>query len=166
MPGIIRKNTGAADAALLDKRRMTTAQDLIANLEKINIGHLAEECIEETKEAFAKLNTEQMYEGKTNTGNDIVPEYASSTKVIKKRKGQPFDRVTLRDKGAFHDQYSLDVDGGNIIMGSDVEYEQYLDKKYKEIYGLDADKNTQYVQNDFFPVFKEKFQEQTNLQMQ
>lgn len=51
-----------------------------------------------------RLNTdEQMYnKGERADGAAITPPYTAFTKAIKSQIGQPTNRVTLRDTGAFH----------------------------------------------------------------
>lgn len=61
------------------------------------------EKVVQTSERFiVKMNAEQMNAGQLSTGQSIRPSYAPATIQYKKRKGQPFDRVTLRDTGNFH----------------------------------------------------------------
>lgn len=60
------------------------------------------------------LNRDQQLfdEGKDSTGKDIRPRYTPFTVAIKRSKGQPTDRVTLKDTGRFHASF-------RIIYGSD-----------------------------------------------
>jgi len=71
---------------------------------------------------------------------DFKP-YSPFTEMIKKEKGQPFDRVTLRGEGDFHD-------GGDLrrldnvtseIFSSDEKSESLQDKYGKEIFFLKQD---------------------------
>lgn len=45
-------------------------------------------------------NQQQLEQGLDSTGRDITPEYTAFTVQEKQEKGQPVDRVTLRDSGA------------------------------------------------------------------
>lgn len=56
-----------------------------------------------------RLNTdEQMYKlGERSDGSSITPRYTAFTKSIKQQKGQPTNRVTLRDTGDFHKSVSV-----------------------------------------------------------
>lgn len=85
--------------------------------------------IEDTAADFGKLNTEQMYEGQLSTGAAILPHYSANTVAIKKRKGQPYDRVTLKDTGDFYRGYHLQVISGELVEDSNVQYAPDLDRK-------------------------------------
>lgn len=143
---------------------MTTVYDMLQRFESINVDDLVEETFKETEQDFVQLNTEQLYSGKLNDSSDITPEYASSTKQRKKRKGQPYDRVTTRDTGAYHEGMKMKPEGDELQIGSDVEYEKYLDKKYtQKLYGLMPNNNEQYTFGPFWSVLKGKFEEKTQL---
>lgn len=120
--------------------------------------------VEDTAVQFGKLNTEQMYEGRLSTGESITPPYAASTVAIKRRKGQPTDRVTLRDTRRFHEAYRLQVIGSDLIEDSDVSYSDYLTKKYTpQIWGLDDENHEIYVNEDMGPVLKKLISNETGL---
>lgn len=58
--------------------------------------------IVKTNEAtVVDLNISQMLQGIDAKGNPIEPPYSELTVEIKKKKGQPSDRVTLHDEGDF-----------------------------------------------------------------
>jgi|SRR5581483_11286675 len=120
--------------------------------------------VEDTAVEFGKLNTDQMYAGQLNNGTPILPPYAASTIAIKKRKGQPYDRVTLRDTGAFHNAFRLQVIGKDLIEDSDVEYAPDLEKKYSTaIWGLNEANHEEYIDNYMAPDLQEKVSELTGL---
>jgi len=62
--------------------------------------------IEEVKrnESFALflVTSEQLDKGFDGEGNPIKPPYTAFTRAIKRKKGQPTNRVTLKDTGDFH----------------------------------------------------------------
>ena len=71
---------------------------------------------------------------------DYMP-YKASTIRIKKRKGQPTTRVTLRDTKAFHDAMFVVFDSdGFYITSSDGKTQELVDKYGEEIFRL-TDKN-------------------------
>jgi hypothetical protein len=144
-----------------------TVYDMLERLKSVDIDQLVDESFVETEEEFKRLNTEQLFEGKLNDGTDITPEYAESTKARKRRKGQPFDRVTTRDTNAYHDGFSIKPENGELIIGSDVEYEKYLDQRYtKKLYGLMPVNNEQYTFGPYWSVLKEKLEQKTQLTFQ
>lgn len=60
------------------------------------------DAIRSNAKALAQENRQQLFEGKDSTGASIEPPYKPFTVMIKKRKGQPVNRVTLRDTGDFY----------------------------------------------------------------
>jgi len=68
------------------------------------------------------LNTEdQLFKkGEDALGNEITPEYTPFTVELKQAKGQPTDRVTLKDTGDFYKSFLAHVDNsGDIIISAD-----------------------------------------------
>ena len=60
-----------------------------------------------------------------------------TTEAIKKEKGQPTDRVTLKDTGEFHRSIFVKFEGDKIIIDSDNDLRDKLVKKYgATIFGL------------------------------
>jgi hypothetical protein len=146
---------------------MATPVDMLERMEQLKREYdtLVVISVEDTAEEFGKLNTDQMYAGQLNDGTAIKPPYAASTVAIKKRKGQPYDRVTLRDTGAFNDAFRLQVIGQDLVEDSDVPYAPNLEKKYTEaIWGLNEANHEEYVDNYLAPDLQEKVSELTGLQ--
>lgn len=140
-----------------------TPEELLIKIQKIDWNILAEQSINATSTAFAKKNTEQMYAGKLNTGEDITPEYAASTKQRKKAKRQP-EKVTLKDTGKFYRGYKANAKGGFIVLQSDVEYEKYLDKRYSDkIHGLNPSSMEVFIDEFLLPAFMQGLEETTGL---
>lgn len=97
------------------------------------------------------LNVEQMNAGQESTGDAIWPPYAPLTIEIKKVKGQPWDKVTLRDEGDF--QRAIDIDWGTddfFIFSHDEKYTELIRKYGLEIFGLN-DKNLAYIRGECLP---------------
>ena len=66
--------------------------------------------------------------------------YSPVTIDIKREKGQPTDRVTLRDGGDFHDSFTVEVRGQSLWLKSDDEKAGDLTDRYgREIFGLTDD---------------------------
>lgn len=80
---------------------------------------------EQIKEEIIYLNTKkQLYEkGVNSNGEDIAQVrgrgYAFSTVVSKRAKGQPTDRVTLKDAGEFYRSWKVFVKRGSITIVAD-----------------------------------------------
>lgn len=79
----------------------------------------------------------QMMAGETSLGEPITPPYTLFTIRMKEMKGQPSDRVTLRDTGAFHSAIFVERNGKELIFGSTDEKTTKIIQKYGEgIFGL------------------------------
>ena len=79
-------------------------------------------------------NRSQLFDGLDKEGKEIVNErggkYSPTTIIIKKEKGQPTDRVTLRDTGDWQDAMFLEVKGNEILTDSSDWKTDELLKKY------------------------------------
>lgn len=62
--------------------------------------------------------------------DEIRPPYAPRTIKRKIKKGQPTDRVTLKDTGKFYDSLYLEFDEGGFRISSNDEKAKYLIAKY------------------------------------
>lgn len=78
-------------------------------------------------------NRANLLRGKDVAGDDIEPPYTRRTRILKRRKAQPFDRVTLRDTGRFHRSMNFKVSKKSVLFFSkDKVYRKYLEKKYRK----------------------------------
>jgi len=90
------------------------------------------------------VTEDQLLQGKDNKGKPIRPKYSPFTVRIKRLKGQPFDRVTLKDEGDYH--RSIDVRFGTgssqhvfVFFATD-EKSEMLERKYgKDLLGLNPE---------------------------
>lgn len=103
-----------------------------------NINTYMEAITMDAEDTIIDMNISQMYDkGEKRTGEKITPEYAPATVQIKKKKGQPTNRVTLRDTFAFQSsiwvQYYVD---SFEIKADDWKTEQLVQKYGEEILGL------------------------------
>jgi hypothetical protein len=76
------------------------------------------ESLEEEKKYTVDLNREQLSRGMNADETPIEPGYKPRTVAIKKRKGQPFDRVTLKDTGDFHRGMKLSTFQKEFVLSS------------------------------------------------
>ena len=83
---------------------------------------------------------EQMYEyGIEGRGIEMMSYMPYSRRTIQKkiRKGQPYNRVTLRDTGEFHKSLFVEFDEGGFYVTSTDDKAQYLLSRYgKTIFRL------------------------------
>lgn len=103
--------------------------------------------LESLSKAIAETNADQMFAGLRADDTDIEPAYKPFTIAIKKEKGQPTDRVTLKDTGEFHRSIFVKFEGDKIIIDSDNDLRDKLVEKYgATIFGL-TDENKQIIRD-------------------
>lgn len=119
---------------------------LIARVERLKTamgdGTLIGGVIQDHEKDIVGFNTDsQLYDrGILATGAPVLPHYRPRTIRDKRRKGQPYDRVTLRDTGRFHSRFKVELSEDSFTIDSDepnqAKYD-YLVKKYSNnIFGL------------------------------
>jgi hypothetical protein len=101
----------------------------------------------------------QMYKGEDSKGMQFVPSYAFSTIQSKKRKGQPTNRVTLKDTGDLYKSINVDAKTTEFIISANVEYFKYLVLHYSNniILGLKREYLTQFVNTKVLPNLEVEF---------
>lgn len=135
-----------------------TLHELQRRLSGFDIGNEVRESIIETQDAITELNRGQMFIGKRSDGSEITPTYSDLTIILKEEKGQPSDRVTLKDTGDFWDSLTVDVDSDTFTMDATDSKTDRLSKKYGDkILGLsDESKREEYIPLYFFPELKNR----------
>jgi hypothetical protein len=144
----------------------TSLRNLIHRLRKfkdILDQELKDEILRNEEVIVKMIADEQLYEqGIEGRGIKIASykPYAPRTIRDKIRKGQPYDRVTLRDTGEFHASLKVVFDNEGFYITSDDEKSQYLLDKYgKTIFRL-SDENLKILINDYIrPSLKSKLKE-------
>lgn len=81
---------------------------------------------------------EQLFRaGQGSTGQAIRPPYTAFTTQIKQAKGQPTNRVTLRDSGDFHESFRVDWQATQFgITATDPKTPALVAKYGREVFGL------------------------------
>jgi hypothetical protein len=132
----------------LKSGNMATILEMLKRLEVINMMEVAAEAIESTKEDLKEWQKEQLFAGYINDGKTkITPPYKASTRRTKARKGQPYDRVTLRDTGAFYEGIFIDVRNSTFVTDSTDEKSSILQDKYgSKIFGIGGVFKVGYIQ--------------------
>lgn len=86
---------------------------------------------------IVSANQEQLQQGQLATGRPVTPFYKPSTVKQKKKKGQPADKVTLKDKNTFYQGFYAKASGRTIEQGSTAPQTPYLLNRYTDsIFGL------------------------------
>lgn len=116
----------------------TSLKNLIFRLRRFKeIIHeeLEEEILENKAVIIRMITQDQLYERGINGKNVFIASYKPYTpRTIqnKIRKGQPTDRVTLKDTGEFYDSFNVVYDENGFYITSDDEKAKYLVEKYGE----------------------------------
>lgn len=115
-------------------------------------GTIAKKPLEENSSKIVEMNREQLYDfGINSLGIEIATyaPYAPYTIKVKREKGQPFDRVTLKDTGAFYRSFEVVFDPiGFYITARDPKTQDLMDKYRPEILGLTSENLSLLVQGD------------------
>ena len=91
--------------------------------------------------------------------SDFAP-YSETTVMLKRIKGDPYDRVTLRDDGDFHGEWKVEADDKGFKLTTSDWKEELLGRHYgKEIYGLTEENaqefTTEYIKPDLLRITRE-----------
>jgi hypothetical protein len=102
-----------------------------------NIFEYLQVAVEKNADKFQDANVRQLDAGILSTGEKIkAPSYlpydlySPFTIREKKKKGQPTNRITLKDKGTFYESIKLEVDASGFEMDSNDSKSIDLQRKY------------------------------------
>jgi hypothetical protein len=109
-------------------------------IREMNVDRLMREIMkdERLKSYFIELNQEQLYEqGADSKGHQLEP-YTFATMNIKRKKGQRYDRTTLKDTGKFYKSFRIVVQSDGFIIQADGQKEEMnlFDRYGIDILGL------------------------------
>ena len=114
--------------------------------------------LEKNTNEIEDYQKEQFDSGERSDFSVIEPEYTPITKAIKSRKGQPIDRVTLKDTGAFYKSIVADVLSDEIQIYATDKKTQKLVDKYDEgdkLFGLNNESLQSLANNTLIPYIAE-----------
>lgn len=115
------------------------------------------------RKSLLDMERSRIFSGIRADGTEIEPEYALFTIRVKTRKGQPTDRVTLFDTGAFYGAFTVERKGDMVIFTSTDDKTQRLVDKYGEgIFGLTDDDKAEARDMSIEYIIR-WFKEKTNL---
>jgi len=112
---------------------MVTVLDMMKLFERLDLPSVAAESVQETQVDFLEQQRRQLFAGKDSEGNSITPFYRPATISRKKKKGQPFDRVTLKDKGDFYNSLYLELKGVGFDIKSSDPKAKWLIRRYGDV---------------------------------
>jgi hypothetical protein len=146
---------------------MASIANVYKRIKAVDIEDVARKSIEDTKDAMADYNAQQLYQGLRSDGDEINPQYSETTIAIKKEKGQVTDRVTLKDTGAFYAGLRVVVSGNNVTIDSTDEKSEKLFDKYStqrsNIFGLNPQFKREYLNEVLQPEWRRNVHNATGL---
>lgn len=118
-------------------------------------GIYTKKALEQNKQKIIELNVEQLYDYGINSLGiriDTYEPYSPYTERIKEEKGQPYDRVTLRDTGEFHKSFEVVFDPAYFYLTATDSKTQDLIERYGEhIFGLIAENKKELTEQYVVP---------------
>lgn len=147
---------------------MGVLESLLKRVETFNEGltngeYIAEIIQNNDWEIIAMNTDEQLYEqGITATGISIADyePYSETTIEIKEMKGQPTNRVTLRDEGDFHRSFEVETDNEKMmIVASDYKTIQLLKRYGDDIMGLTQENIERFEKETLMPELMKQAQQ-------
>lgn len=138
-----------------------TIAELNRKLQALNVNDIALMAIENSEKPIVEMNRKQLNEGIDSLGASIWSRkpYTFRTQFIKQKKGQPSDRVTLKDTGSFHRGFFVEVGGNQYDVDSNDAKTDELVDKYGSVFGV-APKNRPAIKvrtaKEFGKIFKQK----------
>ena len=120
----------------------------------------AEHAVESNASEIEDLNLKQLNDGEDSKGVDITPPYTAFTKILKAAKGQPTNRVTLRDTGDFYRGIKLKKVGEVYDLSSTDSKTTKLVTKYgPDIIGLSDDNRDYVIEEIIKPALQQRIKE-------
>ncbi|RSK50103.1 hypothetical protein [Hymenobacter rigui] len=116
-----------------------------------------EDTVRDNTAFLEDANTDQLASGKDATGADITPEYADLTIALKQIKGQPTDRVTLRDSGDFYTGIIAQLSGKQVeLVGTDPKTAELEERYGPDIIGVPDPALDEFRQDYIKPDLQQK----------
>ena len=131
-------------------RRLEVVQEVLAD------NSLVQEILTRNEGLIVALNTENQLEEKgvnsLGIGIHTYAPYSPKTVYLKQKKGQPWNRVTLRDTGRFHQSFRLQFTQEGFIITSDSDLTPELVNKYgPNIFGLTPESKGYLIRSIILP---------------
>lgn len=147
---------------------MNPIENLLERVETVERGLTSGEWIQQIifdNEAYiVDMNVEdQLYEQGVNALGVSIDDYAPyspATIEIKMQKGQPSNRVTLRDEGDFHSSFFLEVGATQFeIKAADFKTEHLVRKYGRQILGLTDENIEELIREYILPDIERRIKE-------
>lgn len=147
-------------------KRITDLRDKVVSLnEKLNSGELVRNVILDNEAYIVDLNAQvQLYEEGVNSLGVSIADYQPYSPItiqIKREKGQPTNRVTLRDEGDFESSFYIQANDQQFeIKAADWKTEELIKKYGRQILGLTNENVEKLIWEIIFPDLLEHFKKE------
>lgn len=143
---------------------MVTVNDMLKKFQSIDLKTEIPNIIDRTEQDLIQLNQSQLFDKGINADNEELQPYTFLTEFFKREKGQPFDRTTLKDTGAFYTGFNIKTSDQFIIFDSTDSKTSDLEQKYgNRIFGLTPENKTVYSFGVFYDNIKRYISQKTGL---
>jgi len=129
----------------------------------IDVDNLFADAVIDDAAQVVDANTAQLWEGKDARGQMLPLPYANKTIEYKRGKGQPTDRITLKDTGAFYSGFFVQKQKDGVIISSKDEKTPKLVREWGDIFGL-TDKSKAYLKPQIIHNFIKRLRTHVMLQ--
>ena len=113
------------------------------------------QAVRENTSKIIEMNVGQLNDHGVNSLGiriDTYAPYSPYTVRVKTEKGQPTDRVTLRDTGEFHKSFEVVIDPtGFYITATDSKTNELVDKYGEKIFGLIPENKSELLHQYLYP---------------
>lgn len=145
---------------------ITDLRDRVVKVnEDLTSGKMIQKIIQEHEAEIIDMNAqEQLFESGENSLGVSIASYAPYSPItieIKKMKGQPTNRVTLRDEGDFESSFYLVISDKQFeIKASDWKTEELVKKYGSSILGLTKENIVSLTWDYIYPELMETFKKE------
>ena len=128
---------------------------------KAVINPTLKQTIDRNKGVLIDQQQTQMNKGRDAFNVSFIPSYAESTIKQKKAKGDPFNRVTLKDTGELYRSITIDTTTTQAIISTNVEYFKYLVDHYDTniILGIQSEFLNEFLNKYFKPELRKAWEQ-------
>lgn len=141
---------------------MASIKQVLNRIESLDTEAVIRETMQESEEALADLNAEQINTGLKSDGSEM-PDYSFRSVFQYGKQPGP---IRLRDKGAWQAGLYAKVQGDKVVFESSDSKDKMLTDRYgDQIKGLSDKFKNEAIREKIRPTFKKKIEEATKLKM-
>lgn len=157
-----------------------TIRGLYNKIQTVDTNKVVQETMEQTTDEILTYNLNQLIDGKTSTGEDITPSYLDDpyfkTREAAQRYSDWKDRISPASKrkkgtpnlfinGYYHSTRRVSIVDGKVVWTSSYKGAGDIERKFKNIDGLNKDSRSEFIPLILRPVFRQKMEAAIGLKM-